>query len=147
MKTAPPIKLACCLLGIAAAGAPLLWFTQPGAPEPQASAAPRQREAVEVDALVRWSAAPSVIRISHEGAEVCTLAPDGSAAQWSGKLLLPAPAVGELELEVEAEWPGAPAEAQAITLELLPPKLPARRDTQWADPGERMMHQLFIFPW
>lgn len=147
MTPAPPIKIACCVLGIVAAGAPLLWFTQANAPAPRPPAAIRQGEMIEVAALVRWSAAPSVIRIRREGAEVCAIAPSG-AAQWSGRLQLPAPAAGELELEVEAEWPTASGDgAQAISLELLPPKQPALRDTQWTEPGERMMHQLFIYPW
>lgn len=146
---APLARIACCLLGIAAAGAPLVYFTS--APEPQAVAAPAAEAAAslaELPTLLRYTDAPAEICLRHEGRELCRISPEGEGGKWRGKLLLPVPAEGEeLELEVEAEWTAPRVPSQAITLELTPAQLPARSDTQWSDPGGKTLHSIYTFKW
>lgn len=147
----PLAKLCCCILGVIAAGVPLVYFTAaPAAPREAAAAADAQplTRTSEVPAELRFTGAPLKIRISCGGRLLRELRPDAAAGRWQGKLELPRPEPGaELELELEAEWPAPRDFAQAVMLELSPARLPAARDTQWTEPGEELMHAVFLFQW
>lgn len=143
----PLLRMFCCLLGIAVAGVPLVYFTAP-APQMESVAVDAAEVAwVEVPVLLRYTDAPAEICMLHEGRELCRIRPEKSGA-WRGLLKLPTLAPGsELELEVEATWTAPCIATQAITIELTPPGLPARSDTQWSEPGGELLHSIFIFTW
>ena len=150
MKPSPLFKIACCLLGIVAAGVPLVHFTSSSSPPPPLSAAPGAEELAlhEVPVLLRYTGSPAEIIIRLMGDELCRCAPSGASGVWQGKLRLPVAAPGSaLELEIEASWPQPLAASQAITLELSPPRHPAASDTQWAEPGDDNLHAIFTFQW
>lgn len=144
----------CCLLGILAAGVPLVFFStarlgQPGS-SPFASATEQgsDEQQQEVPVLIRYTDNPVKISISRMGRELCVINAPSPSGQWQGKLLLPRVAPGSvLELEIEALWPDPLIANQAITVELAPDALPAARDTAWADTGVGELHTLFIFRW
>lgn len=149
MMRSPLIKFICCLLGVAAAGVPLVVFTNrsPQAAKP-AQADLSEQGIIEVPALVRYSARPTEISIRHEGRLLCKFTPAAAGGSWQGKFQLPPLAVqSSLELEVEAAWLDAHSPAQAITIELTPPGLPSAKDTQWTDEGMEVLHDVFIFQW
>lgn len=134
----------CCVLGLAAAGVPLLHFTAPATPAPAAaSAAAAAAERVAVPAALRCSGRPLRVRVWQQGKPVGELLPQQGC--WQGTLeLCPASLI---ELEVEASWEPA-ATAEALTLELTPPGLPSRQDTQWAlPPDSHELHSIFTFSW
>lgn len=155
------------LIGIAAAGIPLAFFTAPAphqaeAPLPQElsaavqslpapAPAPAEKPPVhhvDVPTLVRYTDDPMEIIIRHEGSTLCTIKPKGVEGKWRGKLRLPELGEGALlELEVEGVWPDPLLSNQVITLEISPHRLPARRDTQWAETGQAKLHSIFTFKW
>lgn len=144
----PLAKSLCSLVGIAAAGVPLYYFTAPPPPPASAPATPAAATAVRAAMVrVRTTEAPRELRILHEGAELCCVSAAAMAADgtWTGELLLPV--AREWELEVEAEWDTPGSGARAVTLELSPPQLPTCRDTQWAAPGAHNLHEIFTFKW
>ena len=141
----PLAKIALCLLGIAAAGLPLVYFTapagKPALPAPAASACEPGKVATPV--VLRCSGSPQYVRLWLQGQLLCELTPQ--AGVWQGELPLPSSPL--IELEVQAAWPVA-AGAQAITIEISPPSLPARQDTQWAlPPAAHELHSIFSFSW
>lgn len=148
----PLVKTLCCLLGLAAAGAPLLWLTAPPAVEPPpAQAAESEAEAMLL--TLRCSGRPQALIIRHEGCTLCDM-PMGSAEMQPGaeayrtQLKLPRPAPGSaLELELQITWPEDAQGPQAATLELTPRKLPTRSDTRWTPPGSHVLHDIFSFTW
>ena len=137
-----------CLLGAAAAGVPLVFFTAPPR-EPAAVPRPAQVESgqgVALAATLRCSGAPQRVQLWHEGRMVAELAPQEGL--WQGELRLAVPALPPvLELEVLVQWPGSGEGAQGITLELAPPKLPARKDTQWTPPASNELHDILTYQW
>lgn len=145
----PLVRITCCLLGIAAAGVPLIFFTLPqDTPAPALEPAAEPAACAPVPALLRYTGAPSQIIIRHEGAELCRISPQEGEASWQGTLLLPPMDAGaSLELELECLWSPAVDSAQAVTLELTPPHLPSARDTQWADSAQEPLHSIFSFQW
>lgn len=141
----PPAQTLCCLLGLAAAGIPLVYFTTPGEAPPAAAAAPAADERAAVPAAVWCSGRPLLVQLRSCGELLCELSPQQGC--WQGELELPA-AAELIELEAEVSWaPGAEGPA-AITIELTPPGRPARQDTQWALPPENSrLHSIFTFSW
>lgn len=146
----PLTRLALIACGVALAGVPLLFFTAP-APEaaPAASAAPEQAHPLtDTPAQLRYTGHPTSIALYHEGRLLCRLSPPLPQHSWQGKLPLPQPEAGApLELEAEAHWQEPQPQPQVITLELSPPHLPTRHDTQWTTPGEATLHSIFSFTW
>ena len=149
MAASPLIKAFVCALGLAVAGAPLLLFTSSPPPAEAVSAPAEAAEWVEVAALLRYTGEPVEICIRYQGEPLCRLTPaPGAEGMWRGKLSLPVSALrGELELELEGVWPEPLLTRQVMTLELSPPKLPMRRDTQWAEAGEPSLHNIYSFTW
>lgn len=135
------------LLGLAAAGIPLLYFTAPppGAePAPHPASAPAAASAA-VPATLRCSGQVLRVRLWQQGQLLCELSPRGG--YWQGELeLSPAPCI---EIEAEATWAPSPAAgAEALSIELSPPGLPTRQDTQWAQPpAAHQLHTIFTFTW
>ncbi len=143
-----------CLLLILFAGVPLLVFSSPhrweagrivSAGEQPAT---RNEELCDIPLLVRYTDSPVQIRVLHMGEELCCIDSPGDAGRWQGKIRLPKVHPGAvMELEVSALWVDSRIANRAITLELSPPSLPTARDTAWTDPGEKELHNLFIFRW
>lgn len=145
MIRSPLFKIICCLLGIVAAGVPLVHFTAARAVAPAEKRAEEER-LHEVPVLLRYTGTPTEIIIRMMGAELCRCAPASDV--WQGKLLLPMVAPGSaIELEIEAAWPQPLTASQAVTLELTPAGLPAARDTQWTEAGDDNLHAIFTFQW
>lgn len=144
----PLARMLCCLLGIAAAGTPLVVFTK-ARPAAAPVATPQAAVAtVAVEAMLRYTGDPVEICILHEGKLLSRLQPAAAEGRWYGRLDLPQPAAGDvLELEVQVVWPEPRPEGGAVTLELTPPHLPAVGDTHWAEPGEALLHNIFLYRW
>lgn len=140
----PLTRILLCLLGIAAAGLPLLCFTAPSAgPELPAAPPVAEQPGAAVPVVLHCTGSPQYVRLWLQGQLLCELSPQ--AGVWQGELPLPSSPL--IELEVQAAWPVA-AGAQAITIEISPPGLPARQDTQWAlPPAAHELHSIFSFSW
>lgn len=143
-----------CLLGAAAAGAPLLWLTAPAGQNAPACALPQAgaQAAERMLLTLLYSGAPRRLVILHEGRELLSQGAAELSQAHAGRLHapleLPLPTDGSaLELEVQTEWAAQEQGAQAVTLELAPPGRPARQDTHWASPETRKLHDVFIFKW
>lgn len=147
MVMTPKCTFFLTLLGVAAAGVPLLWLTRP-APLPavateQAGTAPAggtgpRPELVPVYARVQFTGSPEMLRLSVQGklqAELSGEAAGGTLPEpgvWETELMLPLP-LNSLELEVQAQWKDE--EPQAVTVTVEPPRQPARKETLWSAPG------------
>lgn len=142
----PLIRIFCTCLGIAAAGTPLIWFTASDAALPPAEEL-HAVEHVPVSAALRCSGAEVEVIIRHEGRIVVCLCPDGG--DWQGELDLPPLHAGDsLELELEAHWSAPTAGRRAISLELMPPLLPSRADTQWSEQDSPdSLHSIYTYAW
>ena len=136
------------LLGVMAAGAPLIYFAKGPTPEAEQKPTDVPREiTAPTPVLVRDADQPVEICIRRTGKELLRLKPDRSGT-WYGTLSLPVISPGRtLELEVQTRWPGAPTTNQAVTLEIMPAGLRTSADTQWSHSGESELHTTFIFRW
>ncbi len=144
----PIAAIAYALLGVVAAGAPLLYFAKSPSPEAEKSANHEPEEAVvPTPVLVRCTDGPKEICISRAGKELLRLTPDRSGT-WCGALLLPDISPGAVvELEVQARWTNTLPANRSITMEIMPPRLRTASDTQWTDTGAGELHAIFIFRW
>ncbi len=135
------------ILGTAVAGVPLFYFAAP----PKGSDAPRsvaERQAGQpVPTEIRYTGMPDGIVIRNAGKELTRITPE-LAGYWYGYLPLPMLHSGAvLELEVEAHWSAPCGSDQVLSLELMPPGLPARRDTRWANHDAKLLHAVFLYRW
>lgn len=158
----PILKSLCCLFGLAAAGAPLVWLTSPQPVSPAQPPMPQQAASLEPMLIsLRCSGTPQELILMHEGRLLChvqlsggalttagELEADPASGALQGRLSLPRPLPGAtLELELRVLWPqGAPG-AHAATIELTPLKHPTRSDTRWAPPATGELHDIFTFTW
>ena len=159
----PLLKTLCCLLGLAAAGAPLVWLTAPQPETAAQQALPQTAESEPMLITLRCSGTPQELSIRHEGRCLCHVLlrngvltgagehevhTDAAAGAVQARLPLPRPQPGAtLELELQAHRPQNTPGAQAATIELTPDKLPTRSDTRWAPPGSCELHDIFTFTW
>ena len=143
----PFTRIMCCALGVAAAGGPLVVFTMPATQRPAAVVLNQTGQAGRaVPFQLRCSGQPLCVQIWHEGHLLSELEPQKGQAQ--GTLELPNLAKGMvLELELRATWPEDAEGAQGLTLELAPPQFSARQDTQWLEPGETELDNIYTFAW
>ncbi len=135
------------ILGVTVAGVPLFYFaTQPGETNTPRQVAEGNAE-WQVPSEIRCTGIPDMIIIREGGRELCRITPEPSG-YWYGTLPLPVLRPHSvLELEVETNWTAPRGNDQVLSLELLPPGLPARRDTQWADAGTGHLHAVFLYRW
>lgn len=135
------------ILGVAVAGVPLFYFAeQSGEPGDTREEVERRAER-QVPAEIRYTGIPERIIIRNCGKEVCRVTPE-HAGYWYGTLPLPVLRPGAvLELEIEAVWAAPGGTDQVLSLELTPPGLPARRDTQWTDRDAKHLHAVFFYRW
>lgn len=148
---APKFAFLLALLGVIAAGLPLLWLTRP-APRPSRAEAvtPQVQQSpalVAVYTRVQYSGSPQVMRLSCGGELMAEWSTDGSSAEpgvWEPALKLPLP-LQQLDLELEALWADADA-PQAVTVTVEPERQPSRSETRWSLPGG-MMYDTFSFTW
>ncbi len=143
-----PIKaLIYCLLGIVAAGLPLAFFAAPTKLRQEPATVATEATTNVIPVLIRYTDEPVEVKLLYLGKEILSLKPDRSG-KWYGALALPSVRRGSvLELEVRAMWPDPLLSNQAITVQLLPPGLPASSDTQWTDTGVGELHATFLFRW
>lgn len=144
----PRIKIVCCLLGIAAAGVPLVLFTGVRGEESRVAPSLRETAQAAAPAVLRCSGEPRRVCIYHEGKLLSELPMPLPGGEWRGELMLPQLQAGAtLELEIKGLWNDDGGGAQAITLELAPDKLPTRRETQWTEPGGAVLHNIYTYTW
>ncbi len=144
----PIAAIGYALLGVVAAGAPLLYFAKLPAPEAGKETSPAAEAAmVSTPVLVRCTEGAEEIRIRREGREILRLTPDRDG-MWCGSLPLPDVSPGSVvELEVQTRWTNALPANRAITIEIMPLGRRAVSDTQWTDTGAGELHAIFIFRW
>ncbi len=144
----PIAAIGYALLGVVAAGAPLLYFAKLPAPEAGKETTPAAEAAmVSTPVLVRSTEGAEEICIRREGREILRLTPDCNG-MWCGTLPLPDVSPGTVvELEVQTRWTNALPANKAITIEIMPPGRRAVSDTQWTDTGAGELHAIFIFRW
>ena len=144
----PIVAIGYVLLGVIAAGAPLLYFAKSPAPEAGKETTPAAEAAmVSTPVLVRCTDEPEEICIRRAGKDLLRLTPDRNGT-WCGVLPLPDVSPGSVvELEVQARWTNMLPANRAITIEIMPPRLRAASDTQWTDTGAGELHAIFIFRW
>lgn len=136
----PKLTFFLTLLGVLAAGAPLLWLTR--SPEGTAVQVSAETAVAEpVYATLRVTGTPSRMSLYLHGKLLAEVADE---LPWEGDVLLPV-GVSAVEIEVDAAWP-SPGE-QAVTLTLEPTGQEARSCTRWADAASGKMHDVFHFVW
>lgn len=133
------------LVGVLAAGFPLLHLTAPRTqtPQPEAQAAVPQTERFLLE--LRFTGQPTSLVIRHEGEDIASL-PAGAESPFEFELQLPTTANSCLEAEVEATWADGSSE-NVLTLTAEAPGLPPRSETQWTGSDGSFLHSIFTFRW
>lgn len=133
------------ILGIAIAGVPLFYFA---ASQGKTAVHPRVvAECMQVPAELRFTGKPTSIIIRCSGKVLCRVSPVHSNPLYTS---LPLPSLhrgAASELEIEAVWSDSCCADCVLSVELMPPGLPARSDTQWAHPKDHTLHAVFLYRW
>lgn len=136
----PRITFLLTLAGAILLGLPLLVLTQTSAPvEEQQSLEDAVRQ--NVYANLRYTGQPTTLRLRQAKGEWIDLSASGTDADFELEL----PLSGMIEIELQAEW--TTAAAQAITLTLEPDGHESKQDTQWKDEGSHKLHTIFRYSW
>lgn len=141
----PAFTFSLTLVGVVAAGLPLIWLTG-NSPRPAAAVqveTPQEQRTVIVPATIRFTGEPVSIRIRHKGEELACMQ-TAEISPWMPDLTLPEDDK-ELELEVEAVWPEGTVTEQALSVTLEPDGLPAAEQTHWSTGGTNTLHSLYTF--
>lgn len=139
----PALTATLTLIGVIAAGLPLLWLTAPPPViEHAAGDHEKIRENVSTHATLHFNAAPTQLTLWREGREIADFSSPISPLVLP--LMLPADD-GAAEIEIRIIWNDDSSGQNGATLILEPDGRERRSNTVWTEGNE--LHDVFYFQW
>ncbi|MBR4107444.1 MAG: hypothetical protein IKK45_01990 [Akkermansia sp.] len=144
---APLKTIVLTLLGVLAAGLPLLRLTEESTQHfpREISSAEEMLPAGTYYTSIHYTGTLQELKIHHQGKLIATLPPDAESP-WETEISLPN--TPSLELEILARWSKPDCEqTQAVGVVLEPEGREAQEKTLWNTPHSPELHNICTFSW